>query len=355
MDDYLYLWPSYGSALVVTDHDLRRAQEARLPLAGSVAVVAGDHRDARRELLRALRVRAKQSYELLTRGTQSEPVDGWLVIDVPIPARIEPTEILHRMIRRLYYAAVLHGLGEVPAFRETVQTLRLAFLQTRGMVALGRDTEGVQKAGFELGGKIGASPEITAKLTAGDELKVVEKLNAQMARLDLFEAEDELTYDLAILQRLEMFADQYSAQIGEPGSVPRWEKVRGWFKQLYAPLHTRAGIRLRPAFVFEATSVVAVLGLARFFAQAASIANAHGAEIFILGGPELAAAIQADADLGGIVFRQRLTLQNLGGAPTPPTDAQKAFLATLADNPPANWNPEIVALAQGMRGILTAD
>jgi len=352
MDEYLYLWPIYGSALVKVEPDPNERLTECLKIGGNVAVLGGSFFDAKRALVTSLRNCAKESHDRLVGGTVLQPTDGWLVVDVPIPARVEPYQLLHRMIRRLYFSAVLHGMGEVESFRETVQVLRLAFLQTRGKVSQGRDAESVDKSGFELGGNLKLSPEVSAKLTAGDEVKIVEKLNAEMARLDLLEAEDELTYDLTILQRLEIFADQHAQALGEPGILPRWEKIRGWFKKVYSPLSLKGGIRLRAAYVFEARSVVTVLGLARFLAQAAGLASAHAAQILLLGGPELAAAIQADRELGRPVFRGSFAVQQVGAVADKISAQQKALLASVAAGPPEDWAPEIVAIAKRMDGIL---
>ncbi len=346
MDEFLYLWPIYGSALQIIAEQ-NPALTGSLDNGGNLCVLADKPATAKQALVTSLRVCAKRSYDELTnRATNSFP-DAWLVVDVPIPAQVEPRDLLHRMIRRLYFSAVLHGMGEIATFRETVQVLRMAYLQTRGSVSQGRNTETLNQAGVELGGKLGIKPELSAKLSAGDEVRVVETLNAEMARLDLFEAEDELTFDLTILQRLELFADRHAQAMGG-GSIPRWEKIRSWFKDIYAPLQTQQGLRLRAAYVFEATSVVKVLSVTRFFAQAAGLASSQSAQILLTGGIELRAAIEADREIGSPVFRDSFDIQQVSDTWPTVSSKQKDLLKTIVQNPPIDWPPEVTAIAKGM-------
>ena len=350
MDEFIYLWPIYGSALVDINPDPNPALTGAIKAGGNVCVLGQNREEAHRALVTSLRICAKESYDALTSRASALTPDAWLVVDVPIPTRVEPRDLLHRMIRRLYFSAVLHGMGEINTFRETVQVLRIAYLQTRGTVSQGQETESVDRGGVELGGKLSANPEFSAKLSAGDEVKVVEKLNAEMARLDLFEAEDELTYDLTILQRLEMFADRHAQAVsGTAGIIPRWEKVRGWFKDLYAPLQTHNGIRLRAAYVFESASVTTSLSLIRFFAQAAGLASSQSAQILLAGGPELEAAHAADSNIGEPVFRGAFEVQRLPTAAQGAVSTeQKNLLKEMLANPPESWTPEIGAIAKGM-------
>jgi hypothetical protein len=353
-DAYLDLWPTYGSALIAPTNALP-ALVSGLAGRGNIAVIGDTPERARQVLLTALRLRAKQSYDQLISPQPSAPgpYEGWLVIDVPIPNQVTPVQLVHRMIRRLYFASVLHGLGEVPAFRETMQALRIAFLQTRGSVSRSEEQEKVEQGSAEVGVSLKAAvPEFSAKLTAGDEVKVVERLSAEMERLDLFEAEDELMYDLKLLQRLDLFVSAHAQFLSDGSRLPRWERVRSWFKHVYELLHFDRGIVLRPAFVFEANSTFTVIELMRFLSQAAGLARAHYAQVLLLGGLPLALAIQADADLGGPILRGGFAPVTLADAAPMPSVEERRLFKSLVDKPPRSWTPEVVAVGRRMSQLL---
>ena len=232
-----------------------------------------------------------------------ETTTGWLAVDVPVPHRVDPTLLIHRMIRRLYFAAVLHGLAELPAWREAVQSLRLSYLQTRGKVTTATNETTTGKLGADFGFSFSLDKPITAKLTASEEVKLAQSLSATMERLDLYEAEDQLLYDLEVLAALDAQVDRY-AEFANP-RLPRWEHVRAFFKATYAKLRADQNRRfvLQPVFVFEIHGGTAMVSVLSLLAQAAAVASAQGARVVLVGQEALAHAWKADAELGGPLFR----------------------------------------------------
>ena len=99
MDDFLYLWPIYGSALQKIEPDPNKNLTRRLGKTGNIAVLGADHYEARRALITSLRICAKRSYDTLTSGQAQHPSDGWLVVDIPIPSRVEPHQLLHHIMQ----------------------------------------------------------------------------------------------------------------------------------------------------------------------------------------------------------------------------------------------------------------
>lgn len=230
---------------------------------------------------------------------------GWLAVDVPVPHRVDATVLIHRMIRRLYFAAVLHGLAEIPAWREAVQSLRLSYLQTRGRVTSDTSEDRSGKLGADFGFSFSLTEPIQAKLTASEEVKVAQRLSAGMERLDLFEAEDQLLYDLKILAALEAHIDYY-ARFADP-RLPRWEHVRGFFKAAYAKLGSKRRFVLKPVFVLEIHGVTALISVLSLLAQAAAVASGQGARLVLVGDRTLAAAWEADRELGSPLMRGAFT------------------------------------------------
>lgn len=263
-----------------------------------------------------------------------DPLEGWLVVDLPIPGRASSTEIVHRMISRLYFAAVLHGLAERPGLREAVQALRLSFLQTRGKVTTGSTSSRTEKAGVDLGVSFDLTQPITAKLTAAEELEVAECFSAEMERLGLYEAEDQLLFDLQLLAQLQACVDRYAA-VREP-LLPRWEQVRGYFRAAYGTLGPKTPLRLRPVIVLEAQTLTAVTSLLVLLADAASLATAQGAQLVVLGGPLLARVWVDDEQLGHPLFRHRFRAHRpnqAAAAPAQPADPRATLERILVARP----------------------
>lgn len=258
---------------------------------------------AREAALGSLRVASH--YDLFVSTTRTR---GWLAVDVPVPYRVDPTVLIHRMIRRLYFAAVLHGLAEIPVWREAVQSLRLSYLQTRGKVTSSSSETRTAKLGGDLSFSFSLTEPFKAKLTASEEVKLAQGLSATLERLDLYEAEDQLLYDLQILAALDAQIDSY-AKFANP-RLPRWEHVRGFFKAAYRAVYARLGFgpgerafSLAPVFVFELHGATAMISALSLLAQAAAVASAQGARVILVGNETLAHAWQADAKLGSPLFR----------------------------------------------------
>ncbi len=257
--------------------------------------------DEKVENARKLVVRAVEKLALEDSKIKDDQVTGWLAIDVPIPNSINPTGLMHRMVRRLYFAAVVHGLAEVPSLREAVQSLRLSYFQTRGSLTTGQSSTRTQKEGAEFSAALSLTKPLAGKLTAAEEVTEVERMSAEMQRMDLMESEDQLLYDLEVLTQLRMHVDRY-AQFVDP-KLPRWEHVRGWFRSAYARFSKTPHFQLRPLFVFEATSLTSVIALMNFLSDAASLPTAQNAEIVVIGGPVLWQAFEADRSLNHPIFR----------------------------------------------------
>lgn len=233
--------------------------------------------------------------------SSADELTGWLAVDVPVSSAMNSTALAHRMLRRLYFAAVLHGLGEVPSLREAVQAMRISYLQTRGIVTTGRSQTSTEKLGGEVGASLDLTKPISVKLTAAEEVSIVENFSATMQRSDLIEAEDQLLCDLQMLSQLEILVNRY-AQLRQI-RLPRFEKIREFFKAMYADVRQVQQICLRPVFVLEAFSTSAAITLLRFAAEASALASNFSANLIFVGGPELAALWHADEDLGHPVLR----------------------------------------------------
>lgn len=305
------------------------AVELRDPARPSNLLVVGDTVEAARAAtLECLRAAAHADLYAST-----DYAAGWLAVDVPVPHRVDATVLIHRMIRRLYFAAVLHGLAEVPAWREAVQSLRLSYLQTRGRVTSDSSEDRSGKLGAEFGFSFSLTEPIKAKLTASEEVKVAQRLSAAMERLDLFEAEDQLLYDLKILAALEAHVDYY-ARFADP-RLPRWEHVRGFFKAAYAKLGSKRRFVLKPVFVFEIHGVTALISVLSLLAQAAAVASGQGARLILVGDRSLAAAWAADRELGSPLMRGAFTafdgVEGLAAAAPALGELQTTLIRELVD------------------------
>ncbi|MCA9717964.1 MAG: hypothetical protein H6713_24790 [Myxococcales bacterium] len=266
-----------------------------------VVVLSKEAEGARDHALAALRRLALNG----ARGGHGESlVTAWLVVNVPVASTMSPTALVHRMVRRLYLAAVLHGLGELPALREAVVSLRQSFLQTRGSVSLGDERSRTSKSGAELGLSLDSLSPL--KLTAAEEVGLVERFSAALPRADLFETEDQLIADLQLLGQLEMLVAR-SARLRRR-KMPRWERVRSFFKDMYDPIRALESLELRPVFVLEAGSAAASVTLLRFLSEACALASGFEASLVILGGPPLGALWAAERRLGASVSRGFFTV-----------------------------------------------
>jgi hypothetical protein len=296
MNDLLNLWitrlPDNAPNLPIDARIATFANNAR----SNLLYVANSCAVARRTVLDSMLARAHADSAGLDKR-------AWLAIDVPVPNRVSPTVIIHRMIRRLYFAAVLHGLAELEPFRDAVQSLRLSYLQTRGSVTTSSTDETTKKVGGEIGASLDITNPLSAKMTAEAEVKVAQELSAEMVRLDLYEAEDQLAYDLQLLAQLELFISRYNQHTRQ--LLPRWEQIKNIFRLLYSRIDRGQPLALRPLFVLEARSAGAVVSLMTFLSDAASLASAQGAQLILIGGPDLTAAWQADRALGSGIFREQ--------------------------------------------------
>ncbi len=277
-------------------------------------VLLGDDVEGRREqLLVALRRLALHG----ARGGHGESkVTAWLVVNVPVASSMSPTALIHRMVRRLYFAAVLHGLGELPALREAVVALRQSFLQTRGDVSLADERSQRSSTGASLGVSLDSLSPL--KLTASEEVGLVEKFSASLPRADLYESEDQLIADLQLLNQLELLVTK-SARLRRR-KMSRGERVRNFFKDMYDPIRGTETIELRPVFVLEAASAAASVTLLQFLAEACALASGFEASLVIVGGQPLAALWEAEGRLGASVSRGFFT--TCGRAPTTARDRQ---------------------------------
>ncbi len=344
IDDLLNLWV----ARLAKDSSLPVSSDATRSLArliddpqSNVLVAAASLDEGRSSVVDALRHLAYRDADLSDARAE---VTGWLVVDVPIPNQATPEQLVHRMVRRLYFAAVLHGLAEVPVLREAVQSLRLSYLQTRGAVTT---TESTQSKGK---GEVGLSLDLTQpiKLTASEELTVAESLSAQMQRMGVLEAEDQLVYDLHILMRLNAYITAYADVVGR--TLPRWEQVRGFFKACYARLRDKSRIRLRPVFVFEATSMGAAVSVLGLLSKAAAMAAAQGAQLVVIAGPGLTRAHEIDAATGHGVFRDQFQVFEAGPALERELgDAERWLLEEIRSQNP-ELDPSVAAILHVMQG-----
>jgi hypothetical protein len=155
------------------------------------------------------------------------------------------------------------------------------------------------------------------------------------------EAEDQLLYDLQILTQLRLDIDSYTSQVGEQ-KVPRWERVRRFFRTVYSSWKAHPRFHLRPAFVFVAHSPDTVAALLSFFSSAASLASAQGGKVIVVGGAELAAAHDADANLGHPILRQSFDKHVLD--PPGPAAGIRAFI----DSKREILAPEVVAVLEAI-------
>ena len=302
----------------------------------NVLVSAASLDAGRSQVVDAMRSLAYRDADLDDTGDEAT---GWLIVDVPIPNQATPEQLVHRMIRRLYFAAVLHGLAEVPVLREAVQSLRMSYLQTRGQVTTSESNTIKGKA------EVGLSFDLTKpiKLTASEELTVAESLSAEMQRMNVIEAEDQLVYDLHILLQLNAYITAYADIVGR--MLPRWEQVRGFFKACYARLRKKRTIRLRPLFVLEATSAGAAVTVLRLLSKAAAMAAAQGAQLVIIAGPVLVQALDADKKRGNGVFRDQF--QRYGGSGELSLDDQ-ALLADVLKRD-EGLDPSVAALLRALQ------
>lgn len=338
----------------------RSATAATLPPAPPLAIkidearcnvlIVGAQRDAtRRRTLEALRHLALRDARLDGKAD----ITGWLVIDVPVPNRIDATGLVHRMIRRLYFAAVLHGLAEIPAFRDAVHSLRMSYWQTRGNVTTGSSNEDVIKGGGELELSFNPFSPLKGKLTASEEVKVVESLATELQRLTLLEAEDQLLYDLALLTQLNALVDQYAALVKV--QLPRWEVIRNFFRAAYSVFKDKKTFRLRPVFVLEALSPTSLAAVMAFLSDAAALANAQGAQLIVLGNELLKYAWDADQELGHAVFRDVFDRVGDGQASLAKVKAEAyaGILGKLVDpNTKADLPFEVLAVLERMGQLI---
>ena len=320
----------------------------------NIVVIGDDVASARAAALGSLRVAAHADLY-----SSQDDVTGWLAVDVPVPHEVEATVLIHRMIRRLYFAAVLHGLAEVPAWREAVQSLRLSYLQTRGQVTTETSESKSGKLGADFGFSFSLTEPISAKLTASEEVRVAQRLSASMQRLDLFEAEDQLLYDLRILAALDAQVDCY-AKFADP-RLPRWEQVRGLFKAAYATvLQPKRRFALAPVFVFELHGVSAVVCVLALLARAAAIASGQGARIVLIGDRTLGAAWAVDRKLGGALFRGAFAPFDASGEPlaadaSPRVSAMQAtFIQDLVAREASKLGPQLRAVLGGMASVVVS-
>lgn len=257
-----------------------------------VTVLTQTPKQAREATYEALRYLSYQgARQAQTHATSVVP--AYLVVDIPVPSAMSPTALVHRMVRRLYFAAVLQGLGELEILREAVMALRRNYLQCRGDVSLSNQSASKLRKGFDVGLALDFSSPLTLKLTASEEVQVVEQFGASLPRADLFESEDQLLADLKLLSQLELLVSR-NAELSRR-KMPRWEQVRSFFKNLYEPIRAISGrLELRPVFVLEATSVAASVTAMRFLADACALASSFEASIVLSGGLPLAALWKAD-------------------------------------------------------------
>ncbi len=232
-------------------------------------------------------------------GHGESKVTAWLIVNVPVASSMSPTALIHRMVRRIYFAAVLHGLGELPALREAVVALRQSFLQTRGSVSLSDERSQRSERGAELGVSLDSLSPL--KLTASEEVGLVEKFSAQLPRADLYESEDQLIADLQLLNQLELLVTK-SARLRRR-KMSRGERVRNFFKDMYEPIRGVEAVELRPVFVLEAATAAASVTLLQFLSEACALASGFEASLVILGGRPLAALWEAERRLGASVSR----------------------------------------------------
>ncbi len=278
--------------------------------------------------------------------TDGKPVVGWLAVDVPIPNVATAQQMLHRMIRRLYFSSVFHGLSTVPAFRSTVQSLRSSYLQTRGTVTTEDSTKTVGKGGPAV--ELSSNPLklVSVKLTAEAEVEVAEKLAAEMERLDVLEAEDQLVQDLQLLTLLEVYLSKYADVIDAKSE--RWERIKGLFRRLYArylgPGSNRT-FSLRPIFVFEAASAAEAIILLELLSAAAGLARAHGAQLVVAGHQPLAALFEAGKKLGSPIFRTGFTAPVGGSSATLEVGDVTVMQAMLASGKLSLTVAQVVAAA----------
>lgn len=333
-DELLNLWVTRlakAPAFVLPTVDEEPLAQLIDDRASNVLVFTDSLDKGRARVVDALRRLAYRDADLDDTG---EEATGWLIVDVPIPNQATPEQLVHRMIRRLYFAAVLHGLAEVPVLREAVQSLRMSYLQTRGSVKTSESTQFTGKA------EAGLSFDLTKpiKLTASEELTVAESLTAEMQRMGVLEAEDQLVYDLHILLQLNAYITTYADIVGR--TLPRWEQVRGFFKACYARLRKKRNIHLRPLFVLEATSAGAAVTVLRLLSKAAAIAAAQGAQLVIIAGPVLAEAQRVDEQLGNGVFRGQF---QVNGGPGVLTKDDRMLLSDILENA-QHLDPSVAAV-----------
>ena len=280
---------------------------------------------------------------------------GWLMADVPVPtivhsARDLSTKIAHRMIRRLYFTCVLQGLAQMPALREVVQAVRLTYLQTRGEVSTVESESSKIADGAGLDWELSLKPSIKGRLTASEEVTLVESLTTKMVRLELMEAEDELLYDLQLLQELSLQVDRHARRIKDK-TVPRWECIKGFFTNMYHRIMSeKSELSLRPVFVFEASSLSSVVALMSFLADASALARCHEAKIVVLGIDALHCAIEQDRTMGSPIFRDQFAVGAVGKPPATLSAGNALALdAILArDDQTKFLAPEVRMVLEGM-------
>ncbi|MBF0275772.1 MAG: hypothetical protein HQK84_11130 [Nitrospinae bacterium] len=345
LNDYLNLWITRVANISSTDgqngdEELSLAIKDRKE---NLLVIDNDIAKNRKKILYTLRELA------LNDSKVPNNVTGWLVVSVPVPNSINSAALLHRMIRKLYFSTVLHGLGEIPSLREAVQSLRLSFFQTRGTFTKNESSSKKRNEGADLGFSLSlTSPSISSKLTAAEEVTVLEGISAQMQQMNLMESEDQLLYDLQILTQLRLQVDQYAAQVTN-AKIPRWELVRGFFKNVYANFQEKKEFNLRPVFVFEAYSLSSVISLLEFFSEAASLPGLQDAEIIVLGGEILHSVFLADEKLHHPIFRSHVVLYPKGLQLSLSTTVKKEIKKKIScvDNP-YNLSPEVALVLENI-------
>jgi hypothetical protein len=104
--------------------------------------------------------------------------------------------------------------------------------------------------------------------------------------------------------------------------------------------------------VFEANSVFTALEVVRFMSQAAGLTRAHYAQVLLIGGPALAAAIQADVELGHPTLRGGFQVVAAAAHTSKISPSEYELLANLVDTSPEGWSAEVLAIARRMKVLL---
>jgi hypothetical protein len=293
--DFLDTWITRAKGI---EFPAPRNEDATARLAALIAegkkhilVAAGSPEEGDSLVLDAIRRLSKAGASV----AEPDPLVGWLAVDIPLPHRMDATALVHRMVRRLYFTAVLHGLAELPALRDVVQSLRVGYLQTRGTL-LAEESASTKKVSSGEA-KISINPlKLGAKLTAAEEVAVAEKLASNMTRPDLFETEDQLLADIGVLTQLHLLVDIYLKDFRRD-KFSRIDAVAEFFRSVYADIRNKRLIKIKPVFVFRADCVMASISILGFFGQAAGVASARDAKVIVVANPIVATLWDNDAGL----------------------------------------------------------